>query len=224
MVWYARVQGFLDGDARKLQKHYIDLWKHFSPEEKQTFRNLVASKSDKKSKLHTEGIEIAESIQKPWHTWSGDLRTISLPANYSVQDLRRDFGQFADAPGSHDQSRWEMYVLILLLMRRPGSNIANATAAEKALADLHVNRKRLYHMSKNYVEPFPADCPAEFRMGRTPEKSLSHQEKEDLLIFVKVNERSGTALSVEQIQQAIAPRHVFNFFPAPLTSSNGLFA
>lgn len=49
----------------------------------------------------------------------------------------------------------------------------------------------------------PFDAPSAFRIGRTPQSSLSEQEKEDLFMFIKYNERTGTALSINQIQDAI---------------------
>ena len=49
-------------------------------------------------------------------------------------------------------------------------------------------------------------------MGRTPSKSLSHQECKDLLLFIKFHERTGTALSIPQLEQAIAPWCLFEAF------------
>ena len=40
-------------------------------------------------------------------------------------------------------------------------------------------------------------------MGRTPGKSLSFEEKEDLHLFLKFNERTGTALSVKEMENSI---------------------
>ena len=63
--------------------------------------------------------------------------------------------------------------------------------ADGELGDLHVNRKRLYQMAKNYEEPLPRDCPCEFKIGRTPDTSLSHQEKEDIPAFCEVSRENG---------------------------------
>ena len=206
-IWHARVQGFLDGPDRKKQKDYIETWKNFSEEEKEAFRAMVKSKCTHKTSDKALSDAGPKMTGKPWYAMSGELRTICLPEHYTVECLRRDFSKFAESAASiasNDQARWEMYCLIFLLLRKPDSGLANAAAAERELGDLHVNRKRLYQMAKNYEEPLPRDCPCEFRMGRTPDTSLSHQEKEDVLLFVKFHERTGTALSVEQVEQAIA--------------------
>ena len=208
-VWHARVQGFLDGPDCKKQKDYIETWKKFTQEEKEAFRAMVKSKCSKETSANALSDAGPKMTGKPWYAMSGELRTICLPENYTVDRLRSDFAKFAEsaaAIASNDQARWEMYCLIFLLLRKPDSGLANAAAAERELGDLHVNRKRLYQMAKNYEEPLPRDCPCEFKIGRTPDTSLSHQEKEDILLFVKYHERTGTALSVEQVEQAIAAK------------------
>jgi hypothetical protein len=103
--------------------------------------------------------------------------------------------------------------LIRLLILSPDADLQHATHAENILADLRVSRKRLYAIARNFSQPFSSQCPAEFKMGRTPNKSLSYQECKDLLLYIKFHERTGTALSVPQVEQSIVPwRSVGNFF------------
>lgn len=162
MVWHARVQGFLDGPHSKKQKCYIDAWKQMPDSQKKCFRELVASKckaADAPEEKLVTGSECGGVAgDKPWHGFSGQSRTICLPAGYNVDTLRKDFAEYASNPSCHDQSRWEMYCLIHMLIESPGSGLDHASQAEKELADLHINRKRLYQLSKNYQQPFPRDC------------------------------------------------------------------
>ena len=50
----------------------------------------------------------------------------------------------------------------------------------------------------------PWDCPIAFRMGRTPATFLSDTEKSDVLAFIQFHEGIGSALSICQIEQALA--------------------
>ena len=207
MVWNARIQSFLDGDNCKSQKHYIDLWKKASDEDKQAFRDMVSSKdaAASPSPACAGAATCDRDAGKPWQCFAGDTPTICLPRDYTLERLKADFAHTASSPGTHDQSRWEMYCLIQLLILSPESDLEHATHAEKALEDLHVNRKRLYTIQRNFSQPFPLQCPVGSKMGRTPSKSLSYSECKDLLLYIKFHERTGTALSIPQVEQAIVP-------------------
>lgn len=157
MVRNARIQSFLDGANSKCQKHYIELWKASSDEDKKAFRDMVTSKA---AGAPPSGTSSGQSTSdrdagKPWQCFAGEKPTICLPPGYTVERLQTDFAHTSSSPGSHDQSRWEMYCLIRLLILSPDSDLEHAMNAEKVLSDLRVSRKRLYTLARNFSPPFP---------------------------------------------------------------------
>lgn len=187
MVWFARVQMHRHGPEKRKQIEYTEQWKSFDEKHKQRFRQEVADILGPEVVNSTE--EVAEKQETPadalpWFSLQGDRAVVKLPKGYTLDDLLRDFGQFSENPSAHDQKRWEMYCLLDQLMNFSQCEIRNPSQAASAevLKPLRINKHYLYKLRNIYgSEELPWDVPSTFKMGRTPQASLSEREKLDLL-------------------------------------------
>lgn len=59
-----------------------------------------------------------------------------------------------------------------------------------------------YKIATMFPEHLPFECPPIFRMGRTPQSSLSVAEK-DLWTYIRFHECTGSSLSVQEVEKAI---------------------
>lgn len=205
MVWFARVQAHRHGSQKRKQKEYVEQWKGFDEKHRCRFRDEI---NDLVSVTCEEAVA-AEEDPRPaglpaWCAMRGDSRALVLPQGYSLSDLHRDFASFAESPQAYDQKRWEFYGLLHQLMASGTCEIKNPAAAQAQLKTLEVNKHYLHKLRDTFgsQEFLPWDVPSQFKMGRTPQASLTDREKQDLLLYVKWHQRTGTALSVQQVEDA----------------------
>ena len=126
-----------------------------------------------------------------WRQVQDDGRSVDsvvhLPWGYTICALTKDFQEYAANPVARDQKRWEMYALIFLFMSSGDPPFHNAAQAVQALPELRLNKHYLGKLKKLFGDSkLPWECPAEFRVGRTPRASLSQAELEDVLLFCEV--------------------------------------
>ena len=205
MVWFARLQAHRHGSEKKKQKDYIDQWKGFDEKHRRRFRDEIdelCAADCAEPAGESESVPVSAGMP-PWCVLRDDRFALVMPDGYSLDDLQRDFGAFAENPQAHDQKRWEFYGLLFQLIGSGTCDIKNANQAESKLKSLRVNKHYLYKIRDAYGHgELPWDVPSMFKMGRTPQTSLTEREKKDLLLYVKWHQRTGTALSVQQVEDA----------------------
>lgn len=205
MVWFARIQSHRHGAQKRKQAEYIQQWKSFDEKHKERFREDMKDMDCMPSEEAPESAEVPPILGLPaWCAMRDGHPALVLPDGYSLHDLQRDFACYAEHPQGFDQKRWEFYGLLHQLMASSTCEIKNPSAAEKNLKSLRVNKHYLYKIRDSFAstEWLPWDVPLQFKMGRTPQASLSEREKKDLLLYVKWHQRTGTALSIAQVEDA----------------------
>lgn len=201
--WFARIRAFQEGpEACQSQAHYLHRWKSMSMEEQQGFQAEMAAKDSDHvgaAVVKTEPRTAFDEV--PWLRDDDGFRRLVLPPDYTVSQLEKDFAEYQ--PLKHSQKGWEMYGLLLFLMEMPSCPIRNPAQACEQLKILKVNKHILYRIRKDFGNSLPFDCPPVFQAGRTPQSSLNEREKEDVFLFLKFHERTGTALTIQQCEDAI---------------------
>ncbi|CAJ1410064.1 unnamed protein product [Effrenium voratum] len=203
LCWFARVQAHRHGAEKRMQKDYMAQWRAFSEKHKQRFRDEIAGyMGEYAANTETEADKPPPHAPR-WAAFENGVASVVLPVDYTLDDLQADFAQYAENPSAHDQKRWEFYALLHQLLARESCPITSPAKAAEQLTSLRVNRPYLYKLRKSFGDgALPWDVPAQFKMGRTPQESLGEREKQDLLCYVKWHQRTGTALSIEQLETA----------------------
>ncbi|CAJ1443933.1 unnamed protein product [Effrenium voratum] len=203
LCWFARVQAHRHGAEKRMQKDYMAQWRAFSEKHKQRFRDEIAGyMGEYAANTETEADKPPPHAPR-WAAFENGVASVVLPVDYTLDDLQADFAQYAENPSAHDQKRWEFYALLHQLLARESCPITSPAKAAEQLTSLRVNRHYLYKLRKSFGDgALPWDVPAQFKMGRTPQESLGEREKQDLLCYVKWHQRTGTALSIEQLETA----------------------
>ena len=210
MSWYARIQAFRHGSEKKKQKFYHEQWSGFDQKHKERFRKEIEAKLFPEQPVFAPKQTNAKAAGSKqglvaWRQVQDDGRSVvHLPSGYTICALTKDFQEYAANPVAHDQKRWEMYALIFLFMSSGDPPFHNAAQAVQALPELRLNKHYLGKLKKLFGDSkLPWECPAEFRVGRTPRASLSQAELEDVLLFVKWSQRTGCHLTIQQVEDAI---------------------
>ncbi|CAE7584857.1 unnamed protein product, partial [Symbiodinium necroappetens] len=139
------------------------------------------------------------SLQGPSHTH------VSISNDYDLAALRKEFSSSSQSHSSisaSDDERWLLYCKTALMLQR--GDFKSLSHAEQECAELKVSRQKLSRIMQLLKQQgtLPCECPRQFKMGQGA-KSLTLQEKEDLLEMIRFHSQCGLALSIRDLERAI---------------------
>ena len=229
--WYARLRGHQDGPERKKHRVYIQQWKDDMSENQRlewekaqlakahglasAALSTQPSAADQGSQdlLATVVADVAESTM-PQPPNSAEVLAadgpdspqshLTIPDDYDLRALTKAYKEISATHSSrlsNDQLRWEMYAKFLLLVRAKKASMDDITGK---VAELHIAPKKLRTAKQAFGNgPLPAECPAIFRSGRSPDLKLTEAERLDLLNYILYHASTAQALTVEQCRSFV---------------------
>ena len=134
-------------------------------------------------------------------------KRLALPEAYTTQMLLREFPKSSRTDSMTDEERWKLYGYVALLIEEGNTEFKTAFGACKSpeLQRFALNRNKLQEIMRMLQSKtrLPEICPPFYTHGRPTRASLSHEEYEDLIEWVKWRVSHASGLCVRDVERAV---------------------